>query len=101
MYQRLSSGELLGGGTEVYVEAGGLVHDKEGDNERRANREVEIARSSSDIGEHRWRKKELPQCKGQTLDQGEGDVVSHVDLGREGRRQAKGHEQGVGRYQEL
>ena len=73
----------------MYVEAGGLVHDKEGDNERRANREVEIARGSSDIGEQRCRKEELPQCGGQTLDQGEGDVVSHVDLGSEGRRQAE------------
>ena len=85
----------------MYVEAGGLVHDKEGDNERRANREVEIDRGSSDIGDNRCRKEELPQCGGQALDQGEGDVVSHVDLGSEGRRQAEGHEQGVGRHQEL
>ena len=101
MHKGLFSGELLGGGAEVYVEAGGLVHDEEGDDERRANREVEIARGSSDIGEQRCRKEEPPQCGCQALDQGEGDVVSHVDLGREGRSQAEGHEQGVGRYQEL
>ena len=49
VYQSLLDGELLGGGAEVYVEAGGLVHDEEGDYERRPNREVEIARGSLDI----------------------------------------------------
>ena len=41
--------ELLRGRAEVYVEAGGLVHDKEGDYERRPNGKVEIARGSLEV----------------------------------------------------
>ena len=59
MYQSLLDGELLGGGAEVYVEAGGLVQYKEGDYERRADREIEIARGSLDTREHWCRKYEL------------------------------------------
>ena len=52
MYHSLLYGELLRGGAEVYVEAGGLVQYKEGDYERRPDREVEIARGILETRKH-------------------------------------------------